>query len=210
MTPVRIKICGLTRLEDARLAGQLEVDAVGVVLWPGSPRAVRVEDAAALCAVLPPWTMRVGVFVAPSVDDAATAVRAAGLGAIQLHGVTDVTPYLALRVPVIWAASLQPGAPDPVAPPGTTLLLDAHDPVHHGGTGRTIDWTRARDVGARHGRLILAGGLTAGNVGRAIADVRPYGVDISSGVETAPGVKSAERMIAFVQAVRQAASVSAV
>lgn len=205
MRPVRIKICGLTRLEDARLAAQLEVDAVGVVLWPGSPRAVRPSDAAALGAVLPPWTVRVGVFVAPSVEEAGAAVRAAGLGAIQLHGVDDPAPYRALQVPVIWAASLQAGAPDPTAPSGTTLLLDAHDPVRHGGTGRTIDWARARDVAAREHRLILAGGLTPENVAQAIHAVGPYGVDTSSGVETAPGVKSAALMKAFVQAARDAA-----
>jgi phosphoribosylanthranilate isomerase len=112
-------------------------------------------------------------------------------------------------VPVLWAASLHDGAVDPVAPGGTTLLLDAHDPVRHGGTGRTIDWSRARAIAARE-RLVLAGGLTAENVGRAIADVCPYGVDVSSGVEATPGIKSAERMRAFVEAVRQSHSTAAV
>lgn len=202
---VRIKICGLTRIEDARLAGHLEVDAVGVVLWPGSPRALALPEADALLAVLPPWTVRVGVFVAPSVEDVRAAISGAGLGAIQIHGVDDVEPYRALRVPVLWAASLRDEAPDPVTPVGTTLLLDAHDPERHGGTGRTIDWARARRIAERERRLVLAGGLTAENVARAIADVRPYGVDVSSGVETAPGIKSAARLKAFVEAVRMAA-----
>lgn len=200
---VRIKICGLTRLEDARLAGQLDVDAVGIILWPGSPRAVRLPDAAALCRALPAWTARVGVFVAPSVDEVRTAITAAGLGVIQLHGVDDPAPFRALQVPVLWAASLREDGAEPVAPAGTTLLLDAHDPVRHGGTGRTIDWSRARAISARE-RLVLAGGLTAENVARAITEVRPYGVDVSSGVEVTPGVKSAVRMEAFVAAVRQA------
>lgn len=200
---VRIKICGVTRLEDARLAGHLDVDAVGVVLWPGSPRAVGIPEAAALCQALPAWTVRVGVFVAPSVEDVRAAIGGAGLGAIQLHGVDDPTPYRALQVPVLWAASLRDGMPDPVTPPGTTLLLDAHDPVRHGGTGRTIDWSRAQRIAARERRLVLAGGLTAENVARAIAEVRPYGVDVSSGVEATPGIKSAVRMQAFVEAVRQ-------
>lgn len=201
---VRIKICGLTRIEDARLAGHLEVEAVGVVLWPGSPRAVSLAEAAALCEGLPPFTVRVGVFVAPSVDDVRAAIDAVGLGAIQIHGVDDPTPYRAWGVPLLWAASLAGEAPDPVAPAGTTLLLDAHDPVRHGGTGRTIDWSRARRISERERRLVLAGGLTAENVGRAIAEVRPYAVDVSSGVEATPGIKSAVRMKAFVEAVRLA------
>jgi phosphoribosylanthranilate isomerase len=206
---VRIKICGLTRIDDARFAAHLDVDAVGVVLWPGSPRAVGLPEAAALCAALPPWAARVGVFVTPSVEDVRTAITTVGLGVIQLHGVDDPTPFRALQVPVLWAASLHDGAADPVAPGGTTLLLDAHDPVRHGGTGRTIDWSRARAIAARE-RLVLAGGLTAENVGRAIADVCPYGVDVSSGVEATPGIKSAERMRAFVEAVRQSHSTAAV
>ena len=199
---VRIKVCGLTRVEDARLAASLDVDAVGVVLWPGSPRAVSLAEAAALCHALPVWTARVGVFVTPSVEAVRAAIAAVGLGVIQLHGVDDPTPFRALQVPILWAAALREGGADPAAPAGTTLLLDAHDPVRHGGTGRTIDWSRARTIACRE-RLVLAGGLTAENVGRAITEVRPYGVDVSSGVEAAPGIKSAVRMQAFVEAVRQ-------
>lgn len=210
MTRVRIKVCGLTRLEDAALAAHLEVDAVGVVLWPGSPRAVDLARAAALCAALPPWTARVGVFVTPSREQVETAVRTVGLGAVQIHGADDPAPYRGLRVPVLWAASLGPGQPDPVAPDGMTLHLDAHDPVQHGGTGRTIDWTRARTVAARERRLVLAGGLSAENVARAITEVRPWGVDVSSGVEATPGIKSAVRMKAFVAAVRGATLVESV
>lgn len=204
MTGVRIKICGLTRIEDATLAAHLEVDAVGVVLWPGSPRAIGLDAAAALLAELPAFTTRVGVFVSPTPDDVATAVRAAGLGAVQLHRVREPAPFLALHVPVLWAAPLHEDQPDPEAPAGTTLLLDAHDPVRHGGTGRTIDWTRARRIAARERRLVLAGGLTAENVSRAIDEVRPWAVDVSSGVEATPGIKSAARMKAFVAAVRAA------
>lgn len=201
---VRIKICGLTRLEDARLAGRLEVDAVGVVLWAGSPRAVSLDQAAAIGRELPPWTARVGVFVRPAVPDVEAAVAAAGLSAVQIHGVDDPAPYRALRVPVLWAAPLRDACPDPVAPEGMTLLLDAHDPERHGGTGRTIDWRRAHAVAQRERRLVLAGGLTAENVVEAIAAVRPWAVDVSSGVEATPGVKSAARLEAFVGAVRGA------
>lgn len=210
MTRVRLKICGLTRLEDAQLAADLEVDAVGVVLWPGSPRAVDLAQAAALCAVLPPWTARVGVFVAPPVETVEAAIHAVGLGAVQIHGSTDPAPFRALRVPVLWAGALRPETPDPVAPDGMTLHLDAFDPVRHGGTGNTIDWARARAVVRRERRLVLAGGLTADNVARAITEVRPWAVDVSSGVETAPGLKSAVRMKAFVAAVRRATPVEPV
>lgn len=203
--PVRIKICGVTRLDDARFAGHLQVDAIGVVLWAGSPRAVTLEQAAAVCRELPAFTLRVGVFVAPSVDEVRTAVRAVGLSAIQLHGVPDPSPFVSLQLPILWAAGLVDGQPDPVTPPETTMLLDAHDPVRHGGTGQTIDWTRAAAVTRRERGVVLAGGLSAENVARAIVDVRPYGVDVSSGVEAAPGVKSAARMQAFVAAVRRVA-----
>jgi phosphoribosylanthranilate isomerase len=208
MTPVRIKICGLTRLEDARLAAHLEVDAIGVVLWAGSPRAVSLAVARELCQALPAFTQRVGIFVTPAVDEVESAVRTVGLGAIQLHGVPDPAPFQALGLPILWAAGLAGDQPDPVAPPHTTLLLDAHDPARHGGTGRTIDWTRAEAIARRERRLVLAGGLTAENVGRAIARVRPYGVDTSSGVESAPGIKSAVRLKAFVEAVRRTVPVS--
>lgn len=209
MPRVWIKICGLTRVEDARLAGHLEVDAIGVVLWAGSPRAVTREAAHELCRALPASTARVGVFVSPTLAEVAAAVHAVGLSAIQLHAVADPAPFLSLGLPVLWAASLADDAPDPVTPPDTTLLLDAHDPTRHGGTGRTIDWTRAEILARRERRVVLAGGLTADNIGEAIARVRPYGVDTASGVEAAPGVKSAVRMKAFVDAVRRSLLVPA-
>jgi phosphoribosylanthranilate isomerase len=199
---VRVKICGITRPDDAAAAAQAGADAIGFVLWPGSPRVVTVEQAASLGRLLPPWTARVGVFVSVSVDAARAAVQAAGLSAVQLHGIADPAPYLALAVPVVWAMPLRDGAADPVAPAGTTLMLDADDPRRHGGTGQAIDWRRAAAVAAK-APTILAGGLTADNVAEAIAAVHPYAVDVSSGVEDAPGVKSAARMTAFVAAVRR-------
>lgn len=198
----RIKICGLTRADDVALAGTLDVDAVGFVLWGGSPRAVTAEDAGRLAHALPPWVARVGVFVAPSPAEVREAVRVAGLSAVQLYGVPDAAAFVALGIPVLWATSLDEAGSMPVAPAGTTLLLDAHDPMRHGGTGRSIDWARAAVV-ASTTRLVLAGGLTPDNVRAAIAHVRPYGVDVSSGVEEAPGVKSPERLRRFVAAVRQ-------
>ena len=201
---VRVKICGLTRIDDVAAAARAGADAVGFVLWPGSPRAVTVERAAELGRALPPWTARVGVFVSVSVDAVRAAVQAAGLSAVQLHGLTEATPYLALPVPVLWSVPLRDGGPDPTAPAGTTLMLDAYDPRRHGGTGRPVDWRRAAAIAGRE-PIVLAGGLTPDNVAEAIGTVRPYGIDVSSGVEDGPGVKSAALMTAFVDAARRGA-----
>ena len=106
---VRVKICGLTRIDDVAAAARAGADAVGFVLWPGSPRAVTVERAAELGRALPPWTARVGVFVSVSVDAVRAAVQVAGLSAVQLHGLTEAAPYLALPVPVLWSVPLRDG-----------------------------------------------------------------------------------------------------
>jgi phosphoribosylanthranilate isomerase len=201
MNRVRLKICGLTREVDVDAVAALDVDAVGFVLWAGSPRAVPVARAASLSRRLPPWTARVGVLVRPSRDEAAAALQDGGLQVLQLHDVTDPTPFLALGAPVVLVTSLDRAEIAPT-PAGTTLMVDAHDPVRHGGTGRTIDWTRAAVLATRE-RLVLAGGLTSDNVGEALRLVRPYGVDVSSGVEEAPGHKSAVRLQQFVAAVRR-------
>ncbi len=121
----RIKICGLTRAEDARAAADLGVDAVGVVLWPDSPRAATLDQAAAVSSAVPTSTMRVGVFVRPTLDEIAMAIAAAGLTAVQIHGADDPAVYGEVPVPVIWAAALREGAPAPVTPDRMTLLLDA-------------------------------------------------------------------------------------
>ncbi len=205
MSRVRIKVCGLTREEDVDAAVAADVDAVGFVLWPESPRAVTAARARELARRLPPWVARVGVMVNPTPGAAADAVRDAGLGVLQLHAVSDAAPFLAQAVPLLWVAPLSPSAPPPAVPEGATLMVDAHDPARHGGTGRTVDWTRAAAL-ARTTRLVLAGGLTPENVAAALACVRPYGVDVSSGVELAPGIKSADRILRFVAAARQSLS----
>jgi phosphoribosylanthranilate isomerase len=204
MSAVRLKICGLTREADVDAAVAAGADAIGFVLWPDSPRAVSPERAAALGRRLPPWTARVGVMVAPTPADAAVAVAAARLTVLQLHAVGDLTPYLTLGVPLVLVRRLE-AAEAGVTPAGATLMLDAHDPVRHGGTGRRIDWDRAAAIAARE-PIVLAGGLTADNVADAIARVRPYGIDVSSGVEDAPGVKSSPRIAAFAEALRRAAA----
>ncbi|PWT85309.1 MAG: phosphoribosylanthranilate isomerase [Blastocatellia bacterium] len=199
-----VKICGITRVEDAECAIACGAGAVGFVFWPGSPRFIEPERAAAIVTALPPFVTAVGVFVnQPSayVNDVAVVAQ---LGAVQLHGDESVAYAAQITRPVLKAVAL-PAATDEVLaqwPARTTVLLDAHDPVRRGGTGRTIDWNRAARV-ARSRRVVLAGGLTAANVAEAITRVQPFGVDISSGIESAPGIKDHTRLRAFFEALSQ-------
>jgi phosphoribosylanthranilate isomerase len=194
----RVKICGLTRLEDAERAIALGADALGFVFWPRSPRAVTAERAAALFRSLPPFPVRVGVFVDASPDAIARVLEVASLNVVQLHGDEPPDDYARLGLPLIKAVTLSDDdetAADSV-PSGITPLVDAVDAVQRGGTGRTADWTRAARLAARR-RIVLAGGLTADNVGQAVATVRPWGIDVSSGVERSPGIKDHDRLHAF-------------
>lgn len=194
-----IKICGITRTEDALAAARLGVNALGFVLWPESPRAVSLETVQSILASVAPLVTAVGIFVDPTVRAVAEAY-AAGIQVAQVHG---QPPALPPGMRLIRAASLA-GLGDgivPEVPAQVTVLLDAHDPVRHGGTGQAIDWPRARTIAARR-PVILAGGLTPENVGEAIHVVRPLGVDVSSGVEQSPGVKNPDKLAAFVAAVR--------
>lgn len=200
----RVKICGITRAEDAELAASLGAAAVGFVMWPRSPRFVEPARARDIVRALPPFVTPVGVFVnqpAGHVKDVAAVV---GLGAVQLHGNEDVGFCRAIGRRVIKAASVaQAAALAAFWPPDVTLLLDALDPERRGGTGETVDWAAAAVVAAGR-RVILAGGLTPENVGEAIRTVRPFAVDVSSGVESAPGVKDERCLRAFFAAVAAA------
>lgn len=197
-----VKICGITRLADARAAVDAGAGAIGFIFWPGSPRFVDPFRARQIAASLPPFVAAVGVFVdqpAEYVSGVASLVR---LSAVQLHGRETPADAAALARPVIKAVTLD----DPAAsewPSNIVLLLDAHDPVRKGGTGTTIDWARASAIAAAR-PAILAGGLTPENVGDAVERVRPFGIDVSSGVEASPGVKSGERIRALFAAVRAA------
>lgn len=191
-------MCGMTRESDVVLAADLGVSAVGFVLWPKSPRAIPMTRLAALVRAVPTTMTPIGVFVSPSDDDLKRAIGA-GIRIVQLHGAVDAG--VAMPTGRWIARSLDSDVAD--VPRDVTILLDAHDPHRHGGTGRTIDWNRAAAIAAER-RVILAGGLTAGNVEEAIRHVRPYGVDVASGIEDRPGVKNAQAMTAFVAAVREA------
>jgi phosphoribosylanthranilate isomerase len=200
---MRIKVCGITRLEDAQLAVELGASAIGFILWPESPRFIDAARAKTIIEALPPFVTPVGVFVdqpRQQVNDIAMQI---GLGAVQLHG-NETPEYCGcIRHRVVRAIGLTPMtdlASLRAWPASITLLLDAHDPEKHGGTGRTVNWALATRVAAMR-RTILSGGLRPDNVGAAVDAVRPYAIDVSSGVEARPGVKDPERMRAFFHAV---------
>jgi phosphoribosylanthranilate isomerase len=195
----RVKVCGITRAEDAALAVHLGADAVGFVLWDRSPRYIRPAAAAAIGRAVPPFVARVGVVVNMPAADIAPLMSAAGLDAIQLHGDEMMDDYAGVGARVIKAVALEADADVARAmtwPAEVTILVDAADRARRGGTGQRADWTRAAAL-ARHRPVILAGGLTAENVAEAVGLVQPWAVDVSSGVEDAPGVKSARRMEEF-------------
>jgi len=204
MSRPRVKVCGLTRIEDARLAVELGAAAIGVVFWERSPRRVSPDQAHMLCRGLPPFVTRVGVFVNVTPDEVQAIVDRVGLDAVQLHGDETMAPYLRVRARLIKSVTMDDDRALERArglPPHVTPLVDAADPERRGGTGRLADWQRAAALAAAR-PTILAGGLSAENVARAVADVRPWALDVSSGVEDAPGIKNADKLRAFFDAVR--------
>lgn len=203
----RVKICGVTSAEDARDAALLGADAVGLNFHPASPRFVSPERAMRIIDTLPPFVSAVGVFVnyesPEALEDFAASIR---LDAVQLHG--DESPsYCSMisRVKVIKALRVNDSFR--VENLGhysvSAFLLDAYSPEAYGGTGHSFEWSRAAGSNA-FGRVILAGGLNPGNVGMAIEELHPYAVDVSSGVESAPGKKDYETMRRFLEAVHEA------
>ena len=196
-----IKICGITRLEDAQAAVACGANALGFIFWPKSPRFIDPFRARAISALLPPFVTTVGVFVNQTPDYVNGVASLVGLAGVQLHGEEDAAFAATIRRPVIKAVAF--GKHDlriDAWPARYTLLLDAHDPEQRGGTGRTIDWSRAASVAAAR-RAVLSGGLTPENVVEAVTTVKPFGIDVSSGVEDAPGVKNHERLKALFEAI---------
>ncbi len=194
-----VKICGITRLEDAEAAVDAGAGAIGFIFWPKSPRFIDPFRAKQIAARLPAFVTPVGVFVnqpAESVNGVARLVR---LGAVQLHGDETMEYAASIGSPVIKALKVGDPRVD-VWRSQDTVLLDADDPIRRGGTGQTIDWVAAASVAARR-KIVLAGGLTPENVADAIARVRPFGIDVSSGVERAPGIKDHQRLRALFEAV---------
>jgi phosphoribosylanthranilate isomerase len=202
-----VKICGITSAEDAQAAIEAGADALGFVFWPKSPRYVTPEATAAITRELPPFVVRVGVFVdAPKAELTHTA-EVAGLDLLQLHGQEPPDIFATLPRRALKALRVGDGykSEEAVAFAGKAagLLLDAQRPEAPGGTGRAFDWRLVRDLRQRVPFLILAGGLTPDNVAEATRVVNPHGVDVSSGVESAPGRKDRDKLRAFVEAARE-------
>jgi len=204
---VKIKICGITNIEDAKVAVAAGADALGFVLYRKSPRFVEAAVVRRIVAELPPFVLPVGVFVNEELSLVRALMDECGLALAQLHG--DETAFYCqdLGRPVMKALRLKDR--------GTFLtlaefkgranvrgvLIDAFSDQAYGGTGQTVDWTLAQEA-AQSTPIVLAGGLTPANVAEAITRVRPYGVDVSSGVELSPGKKDHDKVKAFIHSAR--------
>lgn len=242
MNKLFVKICGITRTQDADLAANLGASALGFVLWPNSPRFVHAQAVKEMTANVPASVLKVGVFVDQPVVDVARIMDEAGLDVAQLHGhespeycrqlmvrlkpdTTDLKIPTEVKIPIEVKIPTEVKMPvieavvsgfsrtifktvalagngsvnvDDVDP-DVVLLVDAHDAERFGGTGKTVNWDSARAIAAAR-RMILAGGLNAANIKLAVRSVRPYGIDVSSGVESAPGVKDPNRLRTFFEA----------
>lgn len=194
-----VKICGITRPEDAEAAARFGASFVGFVLWSRSPRAASLEAVRRIVPSLPEGVTPVGVFVDPTPQEINDAAEA-GIRIAQVHS-NSHAELSGITIPLIRAVHLAADRSAGIEPDiaDELVLLDAHDPVKHGGTGTTVDWTRAYRV-AQTRRVILAGGLTPFNVRKAIEVVRPYAVDVASGVESSPGIKDHGLLRAFIAA----------
>jgi phosphoribosylanthranilate isomerase len=201
----RVKICGITRLEDARAATQAGADAIGLVFYAPSPRFLRLEQAAALRAALPPYVTPVALFVNPGRAEVEAVLERVRPAMLQFHG--EETPEFCARfgVPYVKACRVRAGVDllEYLRPfsGAAGWLLDSHV-EEYGGVGERFDWSLVPAV--RERPLVLSGGLTRDNVGEAIRRLRPWAVDVSSGVESAKGIKDAARIAAFIAEVRNA------
>lgn len=202
----RVKICGITCVDDALAAAEAGADAIGLVFYAKSPRAVSLTEARRIVSSLPAFVASVALFVNPGPSEVQAVIDTVGVDLLQFHGDEPPAFCEAFSRPYIKAlrmkadADLATFATEHAAARG--VLLDAWEQDRFGGTGKTFDWQRIRPQ-AGCSRIILAGGLTPDNVALAITTVRPWAVDVSSGVELAPGRKSAERIHSFINEVRR-------
>ena len=197
-----MKVCGITRSSDARHAVTHGASALGFVFWPRSPRYITPDKAAIIISELQGNVQAVGVFVDQAPGEILRIISETGVSMVQLHGDESSNHAERIQLPLLKAMTLE-NAVETMAkwPEPTTMLLDANDAVKRGGTGRRIDWVRAAEVASCR-RVILAGGLTDTNIEEAIRTVRPYGVDVSSGVEDSPGVKNLNKLTCFLDRAR--------
>ena len=193
-----VKVCGITRGSDAQEAVSLGATAIGFVFWQKSQRYVTPDVAAAITRELPS-VRTVGVFVNSSVEEVHKVADIVGLTSVQLHGDESDDIYKKLAYPVLRAIGVtgdQTIAKVERVPDDVMVLLDVEDQVQRGGTGRTVNWNVAATIAAKR-RIFLAGGLRPDNIAAAIRRVRPYGIDVSSGVEVSPGIKEVDKLRAL-------------
>lgn len=205
--PVHIKICGITNADDARAAIEAGADALGFVFYKNSPRCVAAEVVRRIIAALPPFVLPVGVFVNEDIKVVRDLMDSCGLALAQLHGEEPAMYCEQLGRPVLKAIRLRDmgsflAMAEYKGRAGVRgFILDAYADTAYGGTGQTTDWSLAAEA-AKTAPILLAGGLTSANVEEAIRNVRPYGVDVSSGVESAPGKKDHAKVRAFITAAK--------
>lgn len=201
----RVKICGITRAEDALIAARLGADAIGMVFYEPSPRFVTIQQARTLLRPLPPFVSRVGLFVDADKDSVQNVIENVPLDILQFHGNESPEYCRGFNRPYIKAVPMKPGVSlreeEERHSEAIALLLDSYSASAAGGTGKAFDWSMIdSDLNKP---IILAGGLEAGNVAAAIQQVRPYAVDVSSGVEGGKGIKDASKMAAFINEVNK-------
>ncbi|WP_345794720.1 phosphoribosylanthranilate isomerase [Thauera sp. JM12B12] len=205
MSRTRIKICGLTRPQDVRAAVESGADAIGFVFYPPSPRAVSVDQAAELAALLPPFVSSVGLFVNAASPEVDAVLARVPLQLLQFHGDESESDCARYGRPWIKAARMRPGVDllefATFHPRASGILVDAFVDGYGGG-GQTFDWSLIPQGFGRP--LVLSGGLDADNVTEAVRRIRPWAVDVSSGVESAKGIKDAAKIAAFIAGVRHA------
>ena len=206
MNRTRVKFCGLTRPGDVRLAAELGVDALGFVFAADSPRCLGLGQVEGLRSAVPPLVDVVALFMNAPGSVVAEVIRALRPNLLQFHGSETDAFCRGFGLPYLKTLPMGPGAMDPPTetkryPSACAFLLDGHRPGASGGRGERFDWTRTPILNRP---VFLAGGLNADNVGEAIRAARPFAVDVSSGIESAPGVKDGEKMQHFVEEVRRA------
>lgn len=204
MNNVRVKICGLTRTEDVASAVNCGVDALGFVFVPASKRCISAAIATSLCQLVPAFISRVGLFLNQPAADIDEVLQQVPLSLLQFHGRESAEFCRQFKRPYIKSVSLQSGSSitelEQAYPDAAAILVDSHEPGGLGGTGKTLDWQQVKP-GSRP--LILAGGLNPQNVATAIQLIRPWAVDVSSGVEFSPGIKDAAAIKRFISEAKQ-------
>lgn len=203
---VKIKICGITNRADAEAAIAAGADALGLMFYEQSPRAISIDEAQEIARVVPPFVLRVGVFVDPNPSDVFAAIQLCGLNLLQFHG--EETPAFCQQFGMMTMKAVRVRDADSLTVleqfETDAFLLDSYVPGKAGGTGERFNWDLAFEARKFGKPIFVAGGLTAANVAEAVRRTQPFGVDVSSGVESAPGRKDPAKMRDFIAAVREA------